>query len=554
MHHRLKDTLLVGVIVLTLVGWIKPLAPYLHPRHLYVAPHGSDWYWGASPQRPLKTIRRATALARPGTVITILPGHFNERLVLRRRGLENAPIVLRAVQPGTVVISGQAPDHITPELFWEFKGKGVYSTNAPWPLYAFCADGERLLHCRTVKAFHQFTTRAHAYGAFVQSGKRVLVRLRDGLNPEKAALKFNGPVPNQLANGVWRAANVWVEASHVRFEGIRFELGGGSGISLFGSRDVDIRECLFIGADTDVDASCAAPGRINLNVQHCASLNYPASEWQPRWLSWQDCYTHQRHRSFIAVSRDGVSIQGNLIIGASDGMHVSTPHEPCAHGAVIRGNLIAHCNDDAVEFDGFAENIRFHHNLVYDCPTSLGVSPVLRGPVTIAHNLFLHPADLAYACQIKFLNPWWNKSPPLNGPIRNIEIYANTFVSDWLCWHHPQIPVVDVWVHHNRFAIQRCGDPPWPSGVNQYANDYIDLPLDGYPNPGMDARWLAVIKSPSIDRCFDENGCDESIDQYQSVRAGPKWRIKRPGPTWLDWRAEPAARRLLTELDPGLFQ
>ncbi len=473
---------------------------------------------------------------------------------MRRDGHANAPIVLRAAQPGAVILSGQAPDRMTPEWVWNFEGDGVYSTIAPWPLYAFFADGERLLHCRTVKAFHQFTTRANAYGAFVQTGERVMVRLRDGLNPEKADLKFNGPVPNPLANGVWRAANVWVEASHVRFEGIRLELGGGSGISLFGSRDIDIWECLFIGADTGVDASRAAPGRINLKVRHCASLNYPAGEWQPRWLSWQDCYTHQRHRGFIAVGRDGVSIRGNLIIGATDGMHVSTPFEPCPHGAVIRGNLIAHCNDDAVEFDGFAENIRFLHNLVYDCPTALGVSPVLRGPVTIAHNLFLHPEDLAYSCQIKFLNPWWNRPPPLNGAIRNIKIYANTFVSDWLCWHSPQIPVADVWIHHNRFAIQRCGDPPWPPGVNQYANDYIDLPLDGYPNPGMDARWLADMDCPSDDCGIEENGCDASIHPYHRVRSGQKWRIRRPGPTWLDWRAEPAARRLLTELDAGLFQ
>jgi hypothetical protein len=529
-YRLIKDGLALSIIALTLLWQFAPWVLYPHPRYLYVATQGNDWRFGNSPERPLATLRRAVELARSGTIITVHPGRYHERLFIRKGGFPDAPIIFRAEKPGTVILSGGDPSALASELLWRPEGNGIYSTHAPWSIYAFLANGERLLHCRTEKAFRQFVTRPLAYGAFVQIDKRLLLRLRDGANPENAVLKFNGPVPYPLANGVWRAANVWLEASHFRFEGIRFELGVSSGISLFRSRNLDIRECVFTGADIGIDASRAAPGRIDLSIRNCASLNYPADEWQPRWLSWQECYTHQRNRAFIDVSRDGVIVQGNLVIGASDGMHVSPSSGESECGADISGNLIAHCNDDAIEFDGFAQNVRFHHNLIYDAHISLGVSPVLRGPVIIAYNLFLHPPDRAYACQIKFLHPWQHRQKPLNGPIRNIEIHHNTFVSDWLCWHRPDIPVVDVRIHHNLFAVQRCSDPAWPPGVHEYSNDYINLPLDTYPNPGRDERWFSGA--------------------YTS-RSGSKWTIKRPGPSWLVWDSEPGVKRLLNELDVG---
>jgi len=562
MHPLLKDGLALGIIVLTLLWQFAPWVLHSHPRYLYVATQGSDWSFGRSPERPLATLRRAVELAQPGTIITVRPGRYHERLFLRKGGVPDAPIIFRAEKPGTVIFSGGVPSTIASELLWRPEGNGIFSTRTPWSIYAFFANEERLLHCRTEKAFRQFVIRPLAYGAFFQIDNRLLLRLRHGANPDNAVLAFNGPVPHRLANGVWRAANVWLEASHFRFEGIRFELGAGSGISLFRSNNLDIRECVFTGADIGIDASKAVPGRIDLSVRNCASLNYPAGEWQPRWLSWQECYTHQRNRGFINVGRDGVIVQGNLITGASDGMHISPSWEGSqsdwsGHGADISGNLIALCNDDAIEFDGFAENVSFHHNLIYDCPMSLGVSPVLRGPVIIAYNLFLHPSDRAYACQIKFLNPWQHRQKPLNGPIRNIEIHHNTFVSDWLCWHRPDTPVVDVRVHHNRFAVQRCGDPAWPPGVHEYSNDYINLPIDAYPNPGRDERWFSGVdfarkKSVLVDNVRDAHG--DIGCAYGAVQPGEKWAIKCPGPSWFDWRSDPGARRLLNELDARLFE
>ncbi|MDM8543896.1 hypothetical protein QUF90_22710 [Desulfococcaceae bacterium HSG9] len=314
----LKDGLALGVIVLTLLWQFAPWMLHPQPHNLYVAPYGSDWYFGSSPERPLATLGRAVELARPGTIITVRPGRYYERLFLRKGGLPDAPVIFRAEKPGTVIFSGGAPNALASELLWRSEGNGIYSTRAPWWIYTFLADNERLLHCRTEKAFRQFVTRPMAYGAFVQIGNRLLLRLRHGIKPDNAVLTFNGPVPDRLANGVWRAANVWLEASYFRFEGIRFELGGGSGISLFRSRNLKVRECLFTGADNGIDASRAAPGRIDLSVINCASLNYPAGEWRPDWLTWKECYTHQRNMGLITVNRDSVIVQGNIVTGAAE--------------------------------------------------------------------------------------------------------------------------------------------------------------------------------------------------------------------------------------------
>lgn len=55
------------------------------PAELWVAQGGSDLA-GGTPTAPLATIQWAIELAAPGTVITVGPGVFRERLVLRKSG------------------------------------------------------------------------------------------------------------------------------------------------------------------------------------------------------------------------------------------------------------------------------------------------------------------------------------------------------------------------------------------------------------------------------------------------------------------------------------
>ena len=545
MFKCLADSLAVlAVVAAALVCW-DPVLPWLREGFIYVSPEGSNWHSGATPDRAVTRIQYAVDLAGPGDTIVIMPGTYRERIYIRHGGMPGNPVTLKAQLPGTVTITGEAEPRIANALVWNDEGGGVFSAETPWPIYRVNGDGLVLLQVKweCVEALRALASREGAWGAFCYDNGRLYVTFPDRKSPAQHRIALHGPVPPRGAWGGWKAANVWLEAGHVRFEGLRFKLGVGSGLRLWKGTNVAVVDCLFDGAVVGIKASSGAERLVGLRVEHCLYHNYPQREWQRRWLTWSEAYASSR--ACLLVARDdGAIVRGNLVVHASDGMGVSTDDGVIRTGVDVSGNLIAWCTDDAVEFDGFAKKVRFHHNLIYDCHESLGISPVLSGPATIHHNLFLHPADGINGAQVKLLNPWVGRKPPLSGPIRNVTIRDNTFVGNWLCWY-ADCPVEDVRVERNIFAVQRQRTPAWPDGVTERSNVYIDLPADGYPNPGRDARWF-LRRRPR-----EQEGNDAA--RAGAVPLGGRWTMPRPGPRWLDWRSLPATRQLLDELAPELF-
>ncbi len=66
---------------------------------------GYDEVQAQSPSTPWRTPRRALQAARPGDTVGLLPGVYQTNVESVRDGAADAPITLRAVQPGTVVIA-----------------------------------------------------------------------------------------------------------------------------------------------------------------------------------------------------------------------------------------------------------------------------------------------------------------------------------------------------------------------------------------------------------------------------------------------------------------
>ena len=371
--------------------------------------------------------------------------------------------------------------------------------------------------------------RPGAWPAFAWKAGRIHLSLPEGHDPRRARVMVNALAPPPREWGIWKATNVWVEASHLRFEGLRFDFGVGSSLHLWNADDVAVVDCAFSGADVGVNASGGVRATAGLRVERCLFENYPQGEWSREWLSSKEVYAFFSRSRLVACANGGTFIRGNLVVHGGDGMAVTTGENPLVRGTVVSGNLIAYCTDDAIEFDGFARDIRFEGNLVYDCHESLGVSPVLAGPVIIERNLFLHPHGGLNGAQVKLMNPWANRRPPHNGRIRNVAIRRNAFVGNWLCWTDGR-PVEDVLVAGNHFSVQHQAEPPWPAGVVESRNLYETLPEGGYPNPGTDRRRL--------------------VDPV----TGEPWRMRRPGPAWLDWSSIPATRRLASDLSEDIFE
>lgn len=541
---------LVAVIAACGLCW-QPYRDLSPPRMIYVSASGSDWRSGKSPERALATIQRAADIARPGSVVVILPGVYRQRVRIRSSGKLGEPIVFRAKQPGSVAISGQPASQSLLGLEWQEQGRGIFSTTFPWPIRQVRSRGRQFLAFESLAALKEATAHPSACHAFCMSENDLYLYLPDSAHPSEMSIETHGPVPAPLANGVWRAANVWVEGNHIRFEGVRFDFGVGYGIRIWDGGDIAVHDCLFTASERGVYAVVGLRPTPNLRLEHCLFHNYPQGDWARAWMSWKELYGRTGNHGLLSSWSDGAVVRSNIVVHASDALYVSTDNVPTHSGADVSDNLIAYCTDDAVEFDGFAKKVRFRHNLVYDCHESLGVSPVLAGPTTIESNLFLHPSDGINGAQVKLLSPWVHRGPPRNGPIRNVAILNNTFVGNWLCWYGG-VRVEDVRISRNVFAVQRQNTPPWPSGVTHSNNLYVQMPETGYPNPGRDKAWLTG-HPPKGKRDSSRDATDTKVVQFGATPAGKHWRMDRPGPRWLDWKSLPATSRLLEDLDPELF-
>ena len=543
------DLALAAFLAACALCWC-PHAHWPRLRTIYVSADGSDWRSGKSPDHALATIQRAADLARPGTVVVILPGVYKERVRIRTSGTRAEPITFRASEPGSVVLSGEPASRPVRGLKWQDQGSGIFSTKPPWPIYRIRAGGMEFLACESLAALKDLTARPNAWQAFHQSEDALYVYLPTDRRPSTVVLETHVPLPERLANGVWRAANVWVEGDHIRFEGLCFDFGVGYGIRIWDGADIRVRDCLFTGTERGVCALAGMKPTPNLHVENCLYHNYPQAEWRRTWMNKTELYRRTRCNGLLSSWSDGALIRSNLVVHASDGMYVGSDNVPTRSGADVHGNLIAFCTDDAIEFDGFAKKVHFHHNLIYDCHESLGTSPVLAGPTTIESNLFLHPYAGINGAQVKLMSPWLHRGPPLNGPIRNVAIFNNTFVGNWLCWYG-RVPVEDVRIYQNVFAVRRENTPPWPPGVAHWNNRYVTLPESGYANPGKDKAWLTGLLPEG--RGDKTTKADMEADYVGATPAGKHWRMARPGPRWLDWKTLPATSRLLDDLDRELF-
>lgn len=515
----------VSVGVATLWALDPPTA-WLRDGVVYVSPDGSDWGLGSSRDKPVRTLQRAADLVSAGEHVVILPGVYRGNLRVRRGGSEGRPVVFRAEQPGTVTISEVAPASVIQELSWRDEGGGVHSAVTPWPVY-YLRQGEAAAYHVVwggLERLRALTSKPKAWPAFFHDAQqeRLFLFLPGGLQPADARLTVHRRIPPPREWGNVRVVNVWVESSHVAFEGLRFDLGVGAGLLLWRAGDVAVRDCVFEGARAGITSLPQVHPADGLVIERSLYHHYPQYRWRQQWLDWREVYAHYPDSSLVMFRDAGLTVRNSLVVHAGDGLQVSPPETRDRFGAVIEHNVLVHGTDDVFELDGPASDVTIRGNLVHEFHQNLGLSPVLAGPVTIEGNRFLHPAGGVNGSQVKLLNPWYDAKRADNAPIRNVRIEGNIFVGNWLAWWH-EAPVRDVHVVGNTFAVQRMKDPPWPAGVAASDNTVIRLPEAGYADPARDPRW------------------------WQGA-AGPGVAQRRPGPAWLDWDKHPATADLAGRL------
>lgn len=512
-----------------------------------MSPNGSDWNLGRTANHALRTIQRAANIASPGETILILPGTYRETVHIRKNGHPDHPITFQAQKPGTVTITNAASDNLLNELSWRPEDNHIYSTNPPWPVSRMMfRDETNLYHAQygfTLRKFKDLVQRPNAYSAFYYDpdNNQLFVFLANGKTLDNLLISKNLPTHDKFGNNL-PVANIWMEANNIILEGLKLELGLGSGILLWNAHDVTVKNCSFYGADYGISSGFKINRAYNIVVENNFYHNYPQYYWFKNWLSWQETYSSGARSSLVGLQDSEIVIRHNLVSHAGDGIQISpqikgsdqdTPSR--AVGADIYENLLIQGTDDAIEFDGLAQNVLFHRNIIYDFFTSLGLSPVLQGPVVIYDNFFMHPHDIKHInhpTHLKLLNPWFKKGGnPDKNTIQNIIIQENVFVGNWLAWWH-EAPVKNMQIKNNILAIQRTMTPPLPSGIKLSDNQQINLPLDGYPNPGVSLVWQTKMRRLS----------------------SSKWQIAKPGPKWLHYEQHLATQDIPQLLSQNFFR
>jgi hypothetical protein len=179
--------------------------------------------------------------------------------------------------------------------------------------------------------------------------------------------------------------------------------------------------------------------------------------------------------------------------------------------------LIALGTDDAFEIEGPARNIRVTRNLVFEFHESLGLSPVEQGPVEIFENVFLHQQGGINGAQVKLIN---RKSDDRG--IRNIRIEGNLFVGEWLCWSSGEVE--NVTVTKNAFVTNQKTDPPWPLGLHEAENVYLERKLPGT------ARSDTMVSAELVESMNRGYAAQKTLSVISSEVPGSV------GPVW--WRAD----------------
>ena len=409
---------------------------------------------------PDSDVQKVLNKARPGEQIAFAPGKYPIPLVIRTGGGPDKPLVLFAEKPGTVVLTGAAPD--SAKLHFEKVEGDLYSAKVAYPvrwvmagvrnLCMFVQLDELKKFQITKKAGQKTTLISTAEEGFFWENGRLYIRLVGGQDPNVANVRIHQPYDVDditLGSSYWDFHNenrtppkdpeklhgigVIVQAPFVVLSGFRFDLAPECGVMVCAD-DVRVEECAFAGTQIGIVGGDSA----RLVVDHCEYNLYPAAEWC-RWGG-----THKKNiwnsmesggnlfGVFLAHSGERVTATHNFVQEAWDAFHPRDMNakDPIKATSEYAFNLVHATADEFVEFDSVNPlNLRIHHNVGIDDYVFIAASPAMGGNVVVDHNIFYHSGERCRqsVAMLKFDCPAGYRG--FNRPTQNIVIAHNTFYS-----------------------------------------------------------------------------------------------------------------------------
>ncbi len=397
---------------------------------------------------PDQSIQTALDAAKPGDTVSLAPGVYHQRVQINNSGTAEAPITLRAREPGTVTLSGAA----TERLAFEPVGDDVYAASVPWEVLAVMVDGRKVMSYPSVDDVRRSTVRSQSGPMegyhWNPADKRLYLKLFAGGDPRKRQVFVSDQhaagrkVDNRDSDP--RGQLIRALGSHVAIEGLKLHLAPDIGVLIEGDH-VAVRDCFFSGTWCGIVNPAGASARI----EHNEFTGYPNYQNQ-RLLqahgkdSFKLLYSDS---TFLRGIGPGTTVRHNYIAESWDGVQYgrNSKEAQLRLPSDFSYNFLQNCADDAIEFDSVKERAwdsRVHHNVLLDNFCSLGISPKLHdGDLMIDHNLVLVSPEygMLYNVMLKLHNPWRAKRP---FPTHDVRLVHNLFANSkyYLAWGQPLTP------------------------------------------------------------------------------------------------------------------
>jgi nitrous oxidase accessory protein NosD len=283
-----------------------------------VSPKGSDSGAGTR-ESPLRTIRRAVALARPGDVIRVLPGTYLEQLVLEHKGSGASAVTLRGEGtplPKIVPSDRTRSSVITVRGRWNLENLHIDVSGAP--MFAVVFDRGSNLSRLVGSELHGGTSSA---GVLVGGGAHITIEDNSIHHFIKPGMDSHGVVVVGPARNITIRGNdihhnsgdsVQCQAGEVPAESLLIE---GNRMHDEGENGVDIKQCH------------------NVTVRNNFLSGFPNTSIRPAGSSAGEAVViHQAARNVV--------IQNNVISRAGRGVSVLAAGPSLCENLRIEGNTI----------------------------------------------------------------------------------------------------------------------------------------------------------------------------------------------------------------------
>ena len=527
------------------------------------ADDGKRRIWTVSPDTDLQQVADRV---RPGDVVEMEPGAYCQSVTFKRGGNADAPVTVRAREPGSVTLTGA----VSPTA-WKFQpyDKTSYRTAVPLTVQAAAADGRMVWRNKDLVDFRMGVGLGDG---FYQEGGWLYLRLRNDGDPGKARIEVLGP----RAPGT----NVRIDgAEYLALENLRFAMAPDTAVLIAKGGNIAVRDCHFSGCRVGI--GCADGVRAsNVVVERCEYSGYPFYQWHRGDRYYWDLLGAPEHeRVFLSGGGTGWVIRNNFIHECAVGVKLlegggSAPDDR----QVIERNLIMNCVEAgilAANAEGASVNTRLHGNLIVDArhALTLGKGQGLEIDRNIVYTSPYNGVGQD-AYQLKFLgkdaggtrivqNTFVNRrgSPadrdswPATGVLFENNIFD--FMPD------AKTPVIKV-ISNNLFRVNRA-DSRGPMNTEQpvFASEpSLSCPALGAGEPfffldpvgarpiqraGQIGFYLAPV-SNAISAATA--GADGKTPDMGAIERGRRWDFPPPGPRWASFDNVPNRPPLPIELDP----